>query len=143
MYHKLNILHTVIKTGWTVPPPPPRKTVKLHDNNKPWVTANSKKIIEKGQRAFREGQESQLRRLQNSANRESKRLKSTYLKRKVEELQLYPNAKKWWQCIKQLAGFPKKKILSNSVVDDQVLTGKDLAQKTNDVCLIYPRYSPS
>ena len=35
----------------------------------------------------------------------------------------------WWQCIKQLVGYPKNKILSNFVVDNQVLTGKDLAQK--------------
>ena len=96
--HKLNIFHTVIKTGLGCPFF--SKTVKLRDSDKPWVTANLKKILKKWQRTFREGRGSQFRRLRNLANRESKRLKSTYLKRKVEELQLYPNAKKWWQCIK-------------------------------------------
>ena len=129
--HKLNIFYPVIKTGLDCLFP--GKTVKLHDNDKPWVTANFKKIIEKRQRAFQEGQGSQFRRLLNLANRESKTLKSTYLKRKLDELQLFPNAKKWWQCIKQLAGYPKNKILSNFVVDNLVLTGKDLAQKVNDV----------
>ena len=51
----------------------------------------------------------------------------------MDELQLYPNAKKWWQCIKQLARYAKNNILSNFVVDNQVLIGKDFAQKINDV----------
>ena len=41
----------------------PCKTVKLHDNDKPWVTTNFKKIIEKRQRAFGEGQGPQFPRL--------------------------------------------------------------------------------
>ena len=125
LLNKLDIFHTVIKTCLDCFFP--CRTVKLHDNDKPWVAANFQKIIEKRQRAFREGQGSQFRRLRNLANRESKRLKATYLKRKLDELQLYPNA------IKQLVGYPKNKILSNFVVDNQVLTGKHLAQKINDV----------
>ena len=57
--HKLDIFHTVIKTGLECFFP--CKTVKLHDNDKPWVTTDFKKIIEKWQRAFREGQGSHLR----------------------------------------------------------------------------------
>ena len=97
---KLDIFHTVIKTGLDCFfPCKTVKLIKLHDNDKPWVTANFKKIIEKRQRAFREGQGPQFFRLRNLAKRESKRLKSTYLKRKLDELQLYPNGKMWWHAL--------------------------------------------
>lgn len=129
--HKLNIFQTVISTGLDIFFP--SKTVKLHDHDKPWVTPEFKKIIQDRQRAFRQGRSSQYRRLRNLANRESKRLKSTFLKKKLDELKVNPDAKKWWQCIKQLAGFPKSKILSSFVVNDQVLLGKELADKINDV----------
>ena len=49
------------------------------------------------------------------------------------ELKLNPNAKKWWQCIKQLAGFAKNKTFSNFVVNNHVFAGKELADKINDV----------
>ena len=81
--HKLNIFQTVIKTGLFCFP---LKTVKLHHYDKPCATANFKKIIEKRQRTFREGQGSQFSRLRNLANGESKRLKPIYLKRKVDEI---------------------------------------------------------
>ena len=47
-----------------------------------------KEKLEKLQRAFREGRGSQFRRLQNLANRESKRLKETYLKKSTTRLDI-------------------------------------------------------
>ena len=128
---KLDFFQTVINTGLECFFP--SKIVKLHDHDKPWVTVEFKRIIENRQRAFRQGKSLLYRRLRNLANRESKRLKSTFLKKKMDELKLNPNAKKWWQCIKQLAGFAKNKTFSNFVVNNQVFAGKELADKINDV----------
>ena len=128
---KLDFFQTVINTGLDCFFP--SKIVKLHDHDKPWVTVEFKKIIENRQKAFRQGKSLLYRRLRNLANRESKRLKSTFLKKKMDELKLNPNAKKWWQCIKQLAGFAKNKTFSNFVVNNQVFAGKELADKINDV----------
>ena len=54
-------------------------------------------------------------------------------KRKLDELNLYPMCEKVVAMYKQLAVYPKKKILSNFLVDNHVFTGKDLAQKLNYV----------
>ena len=76
---KLDFFQTVINTGLDCFFP--SKIVKLHDHDKPWVTVEFKKIIENRQRAFRQGKSLLYRRLRNLANRESKRLKSTFLKK--------------------------------------------------------------
>ena len=70
--------------------------------------------------------------LRNLANRKRKQLRSNYLDRKMDQLKSNPNPKKWWDCIKQLAGYPKKKAISSMVLDDEILTGDVLANKIND-----------
>ena len=59
-------------------------------------------------------------------------LRSTFLEKKFEQLNLNPNPKIWWQSIKQLSGYPKKKVLSTLVVGNQVMSGKALAENIND-----------
>ena len=105
----------------------PIKTVKLHDNDKPWVTPEFKKIIGTRQKAFHHGKSPHYQQLRNQVNRESTKLRSTFLEKKLEQLKLNPNPKKWWQSIKQLSGYPKKKVLSTLVVGNQVMSGKALA----------------
>ena len=50
----------------------------------------------------------------------------------MDQLKSNPNSKKWWDCIKQLAGYPKKRAISSMVLDDEILTGDVLANKIND-----------
>ena len=47
-----------------------------------------------------------------------------FLKKKLAPLKLNPNPKKWWQSIRQLSGYPSKKVLSTLVVGNQVVSGK-------------------
>ena len=110
----------------------PTKTVKLHEKDKPWVTPEFKKIIEARQKAFHDGKSSHYRRLCNQINRETKKLRSTFLEKKLAQLKLNPNPKKWWQSIRQLSGYPRKKVLSTLVVGNQVVSGKTLAENVND-----------
>ena len=110
----------------------PAKTVKLHEKDKPWVTPELKKIIEARQKAFYDGKSSHYRRLRNQVNREAKKLRSTFLEKKLAQLKLNPNPKKWWQSIRQLSGYPRKKVLSTLVVGNQVVSGKALAENVND-----------
>ena len=127
---KLDLFQDVINTG--LDRFLPTKTVKLHDKDKPWITPEFKKIIETRQKAFHHGKSSNYRQLRNQVNRESKKLRSTFLEKKLEQLKLNPNPKKWWQSIKQLSGYPKRKVLSTLVVGNQVVSGKALAEKIND-----------
>ena len=71
----------------------PAKTVKLHEKDKPWVTPEFKKIIEARQKAFHDRKSSHYRRLRNQVNREAKKLRSIFLKKKLAQLKLNPNPK--------------------------------------------------
>ena len=72
------------------------------------------------------------RRLRNRTNRESRNLKSAFLEHKLEQLKRNPDPKKWWDTVKQIAGYPKKKYFSSLVLGDQVISGKQLAEKINE-----------
>ena len=50
----------------------------------------------------------------------------------MDHLKSNPNPKKWWDCIKQLAGYPKKRAISSMVLDDEILTGDVLVNKINE-----------
>ena len=50
----------------------------------------------------------------------------------MAQLKLNPNPKKWWQSIRQLSEYPRKKVLSTLVVGNQVVSGKTLAENVND-----------
>ena len=50
----------------------------------------------------------------------------------MDQLKSNPNPQKWWDCIKQLAGYPKKRAISSMVLDKEILDGDVLANKIND-----------
>jgi hypothetical protein len=50
----------------------------------------------------------------------------------MDQLKSNPNPKKWWECIKQLAGYPKKKVFSSLVWDNEIINGEVLVNKIND-----------
>ena len=127
---KLAIFQNVLEIGLEIFFP--SKTVKLHDKDKPWVTPEFKKIILNRQKAYHDGKSEQYRRLRNLSNRLSTKLRLSYLQKMVDQLKSNPNPKRWWECIKQLAGYPKKKVFSTLVLDDGIVEGKALANKIND-----------
>ena len=81
---KLNMLQNVVTTGldclW------PKRTVKLHNNDKPWITPGYKDLIAKRQMAFHQGDRLLYCKLRNRVVREGKRLRSTFLNTKLAEL---------------------------------------------------------
>ena len=46
--HKLNIFYTVIKTGWTVPPPPPAKLLSYTIIINPGLPQTPRKLLKRG-----------------------------------------------------------------------------------------------
>ena len=50
----------------------------------------------------------------------------------MDQLKSNPNPQKWWDCIKQLAEYPKKRAISSMVLDKEILDGDVLANKIND-----------
>ena len=49
---------------------------------------------------------------------------------------------KRWNTVKQIAGFPKKKTFSNLVIEDQVVSGQQLADKINNTFISVTRDLP-
>ena len=146
MYHttscekKLEHFQEVISTGLNHFLP--CKVVKIHDRDKPWITPSYKQLIRNRQKAFFQKNDKLYHQLRNRANREGKKLKSAFLKRKLKHLEQNPDPKKWWDTVKQIAGFPKKKSFSSLVVGDQVVSGKQLADKINDTFISVTREIP-
>ena len=71
-----------------------------------------------------------------------KKLKSAFLRNKLEHLKQNLDPKKWWNTVKQMAGFPKKKTFSNLVIEDQVVSGQQLADKINNTFISVTRDLP-
>ena len=126
---KLNMFHNVIESGLDYFLP--KKSVKLHTSDKPWITPNYKNLIAKRQKAFRQGNRALYCKLRNQCIRECKRFKSTFLNTKLNELKSKNNFKKWWDTVKQLAGYPKKQVPLSIVSEGRTISGNELAEKIN------------
>ena len=98
----------------------PCKSIKLHANDKPWVTPEFEEIIKDRQKAYHDGKIQKYNYLRNLANRKRKQLRSNYLDKKMDQLKSNPNLQKWWDYIKQLAGYPKRKTISFMVLDNEI-----------------------
>lgn len=84
----------------------PKKTIKIHTNDAPWVTGHLKALIQKRQQAFAQKRSVVFKFYRNRVNRERKRCKSNYYQRKLEDLK-ENEPKKWWSECKRLCGMSK------------------------------------
>ena len=50
----------------------------------------------------------------------------------MDQIKSNPKPQKWWNCIKQFAGYPKRKAISSMVLDNEIVVGNVLANKIND-----------
>jgi hypothetical protein len=97
-----------------------------------WITPAYKELLKNRQKEFFQKNDKLYRRLRNRANRESKNLESAFLEHELEQLKRNPDPKKWWDTVKQIAGYPKNKYFSSLVLGEQVVSGKQLAEKINE-----------
>ena len=81
----------------------PERSVKVHENDRPWMTSTLKRLIVQRQKAFAAGNKSVFKLLRNKVNRERKRCRKVYYKNKVRNLQ-DSKPKDWWREVKQLSG---------------------------------------
>ena len=96
------------------------------------MTPEFKEIIKDRQKVYHDGKIQKYNYLRNLANRERKQLRSNYLDKKMDQLKSNPNLQKWWDCVKQLAGYPKRRAISSMVLDHEIVTGDALTNKIND-----------
>ena len=106
----------------------------MHNRDKPWITGKCKKLIE-------ESKKLSIKETIPCINsyimrRTGKRLNldlSTF-ERKLNHLESNLNPKKWWDSVKELAGYRKKSQIPINFfdADNQTLTGVTLANKINE-----------
>ncbi|XP_072042807.1 uncharacterized protein [Amphiura filiformis] len=87
----------------------PLTTVKVHNNNKPWMSDKIKKLVKKRQLAFSTGNNEVYKKLRNKVQREIKRAKQFYYANRVRNLQA-TNPRKWHQQIKTMTGNTKSEV---------------------------------
>ena len=126
---KLNMFYKIIESGLDYFLP--KKTVNLHTSDKPWITPDYKNLIAKRQKAFSRGNRPVYCKLRNQVIKEGKRLKSTFLNTTLSELKSNKNNKKWWDTVKELAGYPKKQVPLTILSEGRIISGNELAEKIN------------
>ena len=80
----------------------PVKTVRKHNTDKPWITEQFKSLIQSRQWALNNDR-GQYKQLRNKVNRMNKSLRSTFYKRKVENLK-QSEPRQWWKHVQNLMG---------------------------------------
>lgn len=99
----------------------PTRTVRCFPNNKPWITSNVKNLLNKKKRAFKEGDQAELRHVQRELKAKLKEAKEEY-RRKVEQKLQENNLKEVWDGMKTITGCKK----GNSIVEGDELKAHQL-----------------
>ena len=81
----------------------PLKTIKLHVNDAPWVSAEFKAPIKSRQKAYAHGDTKRFRHLRNITNRERKLCRGKFYATKVANLKT-TKPSQWWNEVKMIAG---------------------------------------
>ena len=95
---------------------PPRQ-VKVYPNNKPWITAEIKQVINRNKKVFGEGNKGELKLIQKELNFVIKREKKVY-KNKLESKFCQNDMKKVWDGMRLMSGLTQ--MLIKQVVIYQV-----------------------
>ena len=108
----------------------PMQTVKVHHNDKPWMSQKVKALLKKRQAAFKLGKDKVYNKIRNKVQREIKKAKVNFYANKVRILQ-QTNPRKWHQQIKSMTGNTKSelRIPVQGVSDDDHIT---IANTIND-----------
>lgn len=102
---KLKMLTEIINFGLDTIMP--KRSVKVHETDRPWLTIQLKTLITRRQKAFASGNESLYKILRNKVNRERKRCRRVYYENKVKDLH-DSKPRDWWREVKQLCGTPNE-----------------------------------
>ena len=108
----------------------PKKSVKVHCRDKPWITPDLKKLISERQRALTAGNRKLYNQLRNDVRSAIKYAKPSYFQTQVKHLKT-ADPTKWWKAVKNLAGYTSDKSLQSVINENQILEGKNLANTIN------------
>ena len=117
----------------------PQKSIRVCNQEPPWMTIHLKNLITKRQKALADGKESLFKMYRNRVNRERKLIRRSFYQEKVQHAKS-KDPKKWWKQAKQICGMQKS---STSLPNPDNLTLEQLADKINDKFVaVMQNYSP-
>ena len=109
----------------------PKRTVKFHAEDKPFITGKVKNLIIQRNRAFSNIDKQLYKVLRNKVTKEIKREKRRFYNKKIKPLRS-SDSKSWWNAIKKVCGINnKKKIFLSNPVNGKPLTSEDAAEEIN------------
>ena len=111
----------------------PVRSVKVHKNDRPWLTKQLKSLIVRRQ-ALSSKNEILFKIQRNKVNRELKRCRKVYYEKKVKDL-CDTKPHNWWRDVKQLCGTAMRtgNDLKTCLHPDLICDEKTLAQNINEV----------
>ena len=111
----------------------PVRSVKVHENDRPWLTKQLKSLSVRRQKALSSKNEILFKILRNKVNRERKRCRKVYYEKKVKDLR-DTKPRNWWRDVKQLCGTAKRtgNDLKTRFHPDMICDEKTLAQNINE-----------
>ncbi len=86
----------------------PTRTVRCFSNNIPWITSHIKDLLNQKKRAFRNGDQEQLRRIQKELKVQLKEAKDIY-RWKVEQKLQQNSTREVWDGMKTITGYCSKR----------------------------------
>lgn len=109
----------------------PKKTVRLHPTDKPWITPSIKNLISTRQIAFSSGDDSLWRRSRNLVRSAITKSKKSFFTTKVKQLS-HSDPRKWWSLVGKLSGKPSSSPPISIVQEGKTIDGADLANLINN-----------
>ena len=109
----------------------PKKKIKIHCRDKPWINPELKRLISDRQKALAAGDRDLFKRLRNIINRAIKDAKVSYFESQVNHIKT-ADPTKWWKAVKNLAGYTPDKNVYSVIIGDRILEGIELASAINE-----------
>ena len=107
---------------------PTHVTVR-HSTDKPWITDEFRRLIRKRQHAWTNNDTVAYKRLRNSVNRLSNKLRKRFYERRLDGLR-HCDSTNWWRQIKQLTGQTTKSDLSGLA---NIVTNGNMQQLADNI----------
>ena len=98
----------------------PKKKIKIHCRDKPWITPELKRLISDRQKALAERDCDLFKQQRNIINRAIKRAKVSYFETQVNQFKT-ADPTKWWKAVKNPAGHTPDKNVYSVIIGDRIL----------------------
>ena len=108
----------------------PLRMVKVHPNDKPWITPKLGDLILKHQNAWTKGCRCTYNFYRHKCNRECKKARRRFYDDKVSN-NGNVNSSKWWDQVKQIPGLSKSQPLTNIFHNGEFIFGTALVEMIN------------